>query len=338
MGIFSSFRDERLVFAGLGLAAVGFVGMMHIVLSFYRDEAEIKPKSPKTQYITQETEDALSLETLDSLLNHYNFAIRDTAVKIVVGRAVNDAATIEQLLIGITRPDYDEREKCLRALAFTMEDRETIQEPLKVLHTRKAYSAIVRSMELCLDEQDRPKLDDPLWDDYYLRDVNERRCIMLVSQLIYRFDVEVLIAAKFIEKWLVKQNWGDEVEERQANFTQYMHRRKNRVSEICSRLLSSRAGRRALRQAKLLGKGRSGHRDRSGNRIKVILEISMSNEDENGEIQQENFQTEVFPRVLDQSDEEQRRRRRHREAIVLNDGTHSLGRDDIIEREHDANT
>ncbi|KAI1840336.1 hypothetical protein JX266_013468 [Neoarthrinium moseri] len=337
MGVLSSLRDERLVFFGLGLATVGFIGMMRLILEHYRDEVEIKPRSPKTQYITQATEDALDLHTLNSLLDHYNPTIRDTATRIVVGRAVNDADTIRYLLIGITRPNYDEREKCLRALVFAVEERESMHEPLKALNTPKAYAAIVRCLELCLADKERGNLNDLLWDEYHLRDVNERRCIMLVQQLINAYGAKMLVAANFIERWLVKQDWGDGDEERQRNFSTYISRRKNRLSDVCSALTAFKEGRKALRQNKLLGKGRSGPRDGPDNGgIKVILEISMSNEDENGEIQQENFQTELVPRIMDQSDEEQRRRRRHREAIVLNDGTHSLGRGDIIEREHDS--
>ena len=54
---------------------------MHVVLQHFRDEAAIRPKSPKTQFITQDTEDALDLHTLDSLLDHYNSAVRETAIK-----------------------------------------------------------------------------------------------------------------------------------------------------------------------------------------------------------------------------------------------------------------
>ncbi|KAH8676304.1 hypothetical protein BX600DRAFT_198944 [Xylariales sp. PMI_506] len=339
MGLFSSLQDERLIFAGLGLATVGFIGMMQLILTFYRDEVEIKPKSPKTQYITQETEDALGLDTLDNLFDHYNYSIRETAVKIVVGRAVNDLPTVHYLLVGITRPEYDEREKNLRTLAFAVEDRDTSQDALKVLHNRKGYSALVRSLELSLGDRGRERLDDPLWDEYYLRDVNERRCITLISQLVHRYGADMLVAAQFVEKWLAKQDWGDNEQQRQTNFTRYWQHRKNRISSICSHLVSSKSGRKALRHVHLMGKGRSGLRERSGNGIKVILEISMSNEEgDNEEIQQENFQTELIPRIVDQSAEEQRRRRRHREAIVLNDGTHSLGRGDIIEREHDSTT
>lgn len=124
-GVLSLLRDERAVLLGLGATAAGFVCAMRLALEFYRDEVEIKPAPPKAQYITQDTEDALKQRTLESLLQHYNFSIRETALKIVAGRAVNDRAAVEHLLRGITRPDYDERERCLKALAFAVEDGES---------------------------------------------------------------------------------------------------------------------------------------------------------------------------------------------------------------------
>jgi len=123
MGFFSFVRDDRVVFAGLGLATVGVVTAMRFLLAQYRDASEIKPIRPKTQYITQETEDSLKLETLGSLLGHYNFVIRETAARIVCDRAVNDGTTIHQLLWGITRPDYEERMQNLGALKLITDQR-----------------------------------------------------------------------------------------------------------------------------------------------------------------------------------------------------------------------
>ncbi|KAI4858808.1 hypothetical protein F4820DRAFT_200855 [Hypoxylon rubiginosum] len=334
MGFYSFLRDDRLIAASLGLGTVGFLLAMRSILEYYRDEAEIKPTPPKTQYITQDTEDSLGLSTLESLLSHYNFAIRDTALKIVSGRAVNDSSAVYHLLWGITRIDYEERMETLRALAFAMEDN-AFQEPLSALNNPKAYSALVRCLELCLDDAEHEKIDDPLYDEYYLRDIGERRCLMLVSQLVHRYGVDKFIEAGFVERWLAKQPWGDGDEERQKNFTMYMDRRKNRISDICFHLKTCKAGRKALFKAKLTPKSRRSKRERvDQNHIKVVLEISMTNEDDlDGP-----SQAEHVPRVNDQTAEEQRLRRRHREAMVLNDGTHSLGRGDIIEREHDSNS
>lgn len=112
-----------MVVVGLTAAFVGVVATMRVLLHQWRDGTEIKPQQPTTQYITQETEDSLRPSTLDMLLGHYNFAIREVAAKIVCDRAVNDGETIDYLLWGITRPDYDERMKNLRTLAFITDPR-----------------------------------------------------------------------------------------------------------------------------------------------------------------------------------------------------------------------
>lgn len=118
MPLFGSFSVQYPLFwANLGFGVVGAVLIGRAVVRSWREDAEYKPTVPKTQYITQDTEDSLQLNTLDTLLGHYNFLIRDTSAKIICDRAVNDGTSIEILLWGITNPDYEERMKNLRALA-----------------------------------------------------------------------------------------------------------------------------------------------------------------------------------------------------------------------------
>lgn len=127
MSLLTFARDERVLVFGLAAAAVGVVATMRMLLAHMLDEAEIKQQQPTTQYITQETEDSLKPNTLDTLLAHYNYAIREIAGKIVTDRAVNDSESINYLLWGITRPDYDERLKCLRTLAYITDPRMSSQ-------------------------------------------------------------------------------------------------------------------------------------------------------------------------------------------------------------------
>lgn len=118
MPLFGSFPTHYPVFwANLGLGVLGAALIGRVAVRYWREEAEYKPSLPKTQYITQDTEDSLQLKTLDTLLGHYNFLIRDSSAKIICDRAVNDGTSIEILLWGITNPDYEERMKNLRALA-----------------------------------------------------------------------------------------------------------------------------------------------------------------------------------------------------------------------------
>lgn len=321
-------RDERVILGGLGVMAIGTVYMLHTLLTAFRDEAEVKPVQPKTQYITQETEDALKYSTLETLLRHYNWSIRDTTGKIVCDRAANDGSTIETLLYGITRPDYEERMKNLRALAII-----TDQSTLHLLHNWKVYAALVRSLELCLEPREKQeKLNDKYFDEYYLRDMAEKLCLMFISQLLQRYEARKLIKAKFVEKWLAKQYWGDTDEERAESFAQYMNVRNNRISEIVIRLVDCRSGRDALQKAGLIDKA---SRDmiegrESRGRFSFMLSVDdMDNQEmadtleriENGSLEQANAEL-------------QRLRNRHREAMVFNDGTRPLNSHDIIQRDH----
>jgi hypothetical protein len=116
--LWSFSRDERVLLASIGLAAFAAVSTITTILTIIRDDNIIPPKEPKTQYITQETEDSLQLGTLEKLLAHPNFSIREVATKILCDRAINDPETLISLLYGITRPAYEERMRCLRALAL----------------------------------------------------------------------------------------------------------------------------------------------------------------------------------------------------------------------------
>jgi hypothetical protein len=321
-------RDDRVLFGYLALNAVGWLLGVRVLLKKWRDEAEIKPPQPKTQYITQETEDALKLSTLDTLLGHYNQSIRETSAKIVCDRAVNDRDTVDLLLWGITREDYDERMKNLRALAII-----TDPQSLERLHRWKAYAALVRCLELSLDPE-QEVLDDEDTDEYTLRDMTEKLCLMFISQLLSCYDAEKLVKAKFVEKWLAKQNWGPTVEDRQRNFAQYMRCRGNRINDIIASIRGSQAGREALERTGLLPPSSPTDSDPDDNvplieRFSVLLpsNINMSN-------LREDEQARLLIRSLQEAPtaEEQRVRHRHREAMVLNDGSRPLNSEDIIQR------
>lgn len=114
-------RDERVLLISIGLATFGVVSTMMATLTMIRDDSEIPPIEPKTEYITQETEDSLQLETLDKLVDHPNYSIRKVALRIVCDRGANDQHTIRYLLQGITREDYDIRLQCLRGLNTLMQ-------------------------------------------------------------------------------------------------------------------------------------------------------------------------------------------------------------------------
>ena len=189
----------------------------------------------------------------------------------------------------------------------------------------KAYSALVRSLQLSLNDIKRPSLADSHWDEYYLRDMAERFCLMFILELINKYGAHQLVKAGFVEKWLVKQNWGEKPEERRQNFRDYMEFKNNRIVDIVNRIKHSRRGLRALEKAGLLDK------ENLRRRIRELPDLIMEIEED---IVGVPLREQQVPRTREHSAEEQRLRRQHREAMVLNDGTRPLAREDIIERDH----
>lgn len=164
--------------------------------------------------------------------------------------------------------------------------------------------------------------------------MTEKLCLMFISQLLNIYDAEKLIKAKFVEKWLAKQNWGSSDGDRLRNFLQYMRCRSNRITDIVTSIQGPRSGREALVAAGLLPPSTPTDSDPEDNiplieRFNVLLptNVNVSNlrEDEPARILVRSLQAA-------QSAEEQRMRHRHREAMVFNDGTRPVNSDDIIQR------
>ncbi|KJZ76714.1 hypothetical protein HIM_04050 [Hirsutella minnesotensis 3608] len=319
-------RDERVVLLTIGLATFGIVSSIVTGLTLLRDHNELPPVEPKTQYITQDTEDALQLDTIEKLLNHPSYSIREVATKILCDRAINDPQTTTYLLYGITKPNYDERMQCLRALAL-LTGQTLGLDGLSKLNNERAYSALVRSLELSLQDVEPPDLSNSHWDEYYLRDMAERFCLMFVLELVNKYGANMLVKAKFVDKWLAKQNWGKDPQQRKRRFKEYMELKSNRLVDIVNSIKHTKRGLRALEKAGLVDK------ESSRRRIRELPDLIMEIEEE---IVGEQTIDPQARRTREHSAEERRLRRQHREAMVLNDGTRPFGRDDIFERDHSS--
>lgn len=177
----------------------------------------------------------------------------------------------------------------------------------------------MRSLELSLEDVEPPDLGNSHWDEYYLRDMAERFCLMFVSELVNKYGVHLLVKANFVDRWLAKQDWGDDPHLRRFRFKQYMNLKNNRLVDIVSRLKLSKRGMLALEKAGLVDKD--------------IPDLIVEMEEE---IVEEQPSDSMARRTREHSAEERRLRRQHREAMVLNDGTRPLGRDDIFERDHES--
>lgn len=124
MASLSQATETKLLAFGIGLTTVAVVGLMRLILIQHRDSVTVKGQIPKTQYITQETEDALKPSTMEKLIESHNYGIRYTASMIVLDRALHDKSVLDSVLWEITRPDHIRRERGIRALQLLTEQRE----------------------------------------------------------------------------------------------------------------------------------------------------------------------------------------------------------------------
>jgi hypothetical protein len=332
-------RDERVILVTIGMAAACMVSSMVTALVIMRDDTTLPPVQPKSRYITQDTEDSLEIDTLQKLLDHPSYSIGEIATKILCDRAINSPDVLNTLLFGITRPDYEERLQSLRALALLTGASSSIidkcisrlmfpgYDGLSALHRPATYSALVRSLQHSLNDVEPPKLDDYRWDEYLLRDMAERFCLMLILELVNDNGAGTLIKAKFVEKWLAKQDWGDSPIERRQRFFAYMNFKNNRIVTIVGQVQRSKQGLKALQKAGLIEEVAANRQIQelpdAVMETLPIIDLRESIEPADSQV----------PRPREQSVEEQRIRRQHREAMVLNDGSRPLGRGDIFERE-----
>ncbi|KEZ44341.1 Uncharacterized protein SAPIO_CDS3320 [Scedosporium apiospermum] len=314
MGFMSFLRDDRVALIGMAIAAAALISSMMAVVSMVIEDNKIERPEPKTQYITQETEDSLQLDTLEKLINHPSYSIREVAVKILCDRAVNDADTIHILLHGITRKDYGHRLRCLKALALLLS--QTGEAPT-TFDSLKTYGAMVRSLEIGLDDVERPKLDDPYFDEYYLRDMAERTNLLLIYQLIQKNGAAKLLMAKFVERWLAKQNWGDSENEIHENFKMYTEGNKsNPIRGIVDCIRTATGGLETLRNCGLVAREETP--PYRGEVWGITFSTVPRGSDEDGVRDSELSADEI--------------RRLRREAFVFNDGTRPVSRLDIVER------
>lgn len=192
---------------------------------------------------------------------------------------------------------------------------------VKLVNKPKTYAAIVKALEYCVTDYEHNAYD-PEWDNWYLRDVVEQGCLLILGQMVDQFGVEGLVKSRFVPRWLAKEPWGGVTDEqRQTKFIGSLSKQQ-RLQALTTSLCDDAAGRAQLVEAKLLPAVVVHHRAANDTRM-------MDGESTAGE---EEGQGPVIRR-RDQSSAGENIRRRHREAMVLNDGTRPLGRGDIIERD-----
>lgn len=315
MAVQSHFRSE-ITTVGLGvLVTCTIYFTMRQMLAAYRDAFIIPPSDNKPQYITQEVEDSLKLNTLEKLLDSPSWVIRDTTNTIICERALHDEASLTTVLHCLTRPEYESREKGIRALKMMIDD-----HTLGFLHNPRGYTALVKCLENCVSDYEHNEFDID-WDNWHFRDVVERTALEFVLQIVRKYGTDHLLRHRFVECWLVKEPWGNTEAERIANFTKFLREGDQKLNDIINPISLDYTGRTLLLKAKLV----------SDSMDEMMVNISTPEEISNADCYSD-LSTELLRRRYQNSGNENMRRR-HREAMVLNDGSRPLGRSDIFQRE-----
>src|ERR1700760_4495066 len=101
---------------------------------------------------------------------------------------------------------------------------------IKTLHKPEAYAALVKSLEYSSTDYEHNAFD-PEWDNWYLRDVVEQGCLLLLAMLADKFGTDGLVASKFVERWLAKEPWGESDRDRSTTFAGILdkHQRLNDI-------------------------------------------------------------------------------------------------------------
>lgn len=330
MAMISPIGHERLLLLGIGITTCAVLAFVRNRLVHFREVATIPPAENKSHFIDQKTEDSLRLDTLDKLLNNPNYGIQETASIIVCERALYNEVAISILLDEISQPDHERRERAVRALILIVNNCMYLFLLLKHsnsfntlatvsrIHKPEAYEALVKSLEYSVDDYEHHEYDSD-WDNWHLRDITEKSCLIIIHELVSRYDVKELLDAGFIKRWLVKEPWGKTEEERSLNFMDSLNKEKL-LNRVIVPLFNDDRGRKMLEEANLLpGPDYS------------TRHLAMEGSEDQDMEDFEGMFAERRPR--DQNTAEEHLRRRHREAMVLNDGTRPLERGDIYENQ-----
>ncbi|KAI1005128.1 hypothetical protein K3495_g3092 [Podosphaera aphanis] len=309
-----TYNDAKI--AGISLAvSCAVLATMRQMLIFYRNSAIIPPSVNKPQYITQEIEDSLKISTLEKLLDSPSWVIRDTTSTIITERVLHDKSSFLIILGCITRPEYDTREKGIRALNMIIN-----HATIGSLHSPEGYFALVQCLKYCVTDYEHNAFD-PDWDNWHFRDIVEQLTLGLLTQLVEEFGPCRLLKYRFIELWLSKEPWGDTYIQRVTNFAQLLLNGTHKLCGLVFPIFKDTLGRKELYKAKLV----TDYLDPSETqKIKV---------GEEGILSERMAGLSDDLRRREQSSTDENTRRRHREAIVMNDGSRPLGRSDIIQRE-----
>ncbi|RAH46960.1 uncharacterized protein BO95DRAFT_411029 [Aspergillus brunneoviolaceus CBS 621.78] len=275
--------------------------------------------------ITEGTEEALNLDTLQKLSESTSHDLRAAALRIIAERSTK-GETRDLLLQDLVSRDKTQRNKALNALYFLVSNRALSRTSIcSRLQDLPAYTALINCLCNLLDEhtEETSTTVSPILPK--TRPLGEKKALNILNMVLQE-NVPAALEAGIVSRWLAKYPFPCATGERP--------RRQDVVilmktwwsddavmSAIFGTLSSHVDGAKQLRKFGLMGSmlEENDHDDYDSDVWMVDGEDTAGSWRVSG------------PRIQQRTAEEQAVRRRRREAMVLSEGGRALGSEDIIQ-------
>ncbi|KAL1982289.1 hypothetical protein VTN96DRAFT_1447 [Rasamsonia emersonii] len=276
--------------------------------------------------ISQGTEDALKLETLQKLSESSNFDLRAAALRIVAERSTK-GSTRDLLLRDLASKDKERRNKALTAMHFLVSNRalarSAVPSRLKDLPT---YIALVDCLCNFLEEhtEETGTTESPILPK--TRPPGEKKALSTLN-IILSENIPAALEAGIVSRWLCNYPFPclRETEHHRRDVVWLMKTwwsDDSVMSSIINTLMSHQDGIRQLRKYGLMGSMmENDHDDYDGG-----SDVWMVDGDDTAGSRRVSGR-----RQPDENAEEQALRRRRREAMVFSEGGRPLDNDNIIQ-------
>ncbi|OXV09327.1 hypothetical protein Egran_02917 [Elaphomyces granulatus] len=247
--------DDRILWLFLGVSLFFAARGIAAQLRQIRELTLIKHKENKEKIISQGTEDALKLETLQKL-SESSSDLRAAALRIVSERSTKDV-TRKLLLEDLASKDRGRRNKALTAMYFLVSNRSlsrtSVSGQLKDLRT---YAALIDCLCNFLDEhtEETSTTVSPILPK--TRPVCEKKALSTLNFILGE-NISAALEAGIVSRWLLKYPFPCAVgpEPRRHDVVQLMETMWSDdpvMSSIIRTLSGHRDGKRQLRKYGLM--------------------------------------------------------------------------------------
>ncbi|KAL2004990.1 hypothetical protein VTN00DRAFT_2840 [Thermoascus crustaceus] len=323
----ASQSSDRFLWVCLGVSLFFAARGIAAELRRVRELTEITHQENEDRMISEGTEDALKLETLQKLSESTSFDLRAAALRIISERSTK-GSTRDLLLEDLASRDKTRRGKALTALHFLVSNRalsrSSVPNRLRDLPT---YIALIDCLCNFLDEhtEETGHTVSPILPK--TRPLGENKALTILN-IILPENVPAALEAGIVSRWLSKYPFPCAVadESRRQDVVLLMKTwwtDDMAMSNIISTLSSHQDGVKQLRKYGLMGS--------------MIEENDHDEYDGDSDVWMVDGDDTAGPRrfsgrrLRDESAEEQALRRRRREAMVFSEGGRPIGNDNIIQ-------